>query len=446
MRLRHRVLRLTVLAAVFVTAATASARQADTPDRRGPYNVGVTTFCAVMSAGRVTRVQVFYPTLAHADADTTYAVYPPVNQSNPLGTCLPAGAELYRLSSPLRAVQDANPVPRERFPLIVHDHGGQPAGGDFQRFSQLPVHETLASHGFVVAVALHSANALNRVLDIPLVIDAMLARSATTDDFLFGTIDPDRIGISGESTGGATALRVAGGWLENGIVADPRIKAMVVYEPASYVAGDVSTISVPYLVMGGTQSAISETIPTLFDTTVLATPRVYVENPQAVHLSYQTAICSRIDETREATLVANPAQPDPLDNLTILPSGLRACSAALSPAGAAACLAWNMGEITSPTSPGFGSGRNFCTQVGVNSIASLDSNPADGVTDSPPLTPTDAFTFQVPIPGNVMVATIKLYTVSFWKKFLALDGHYMRYLTPGYARVHRLPANVRILD
>ena len=70
--------------------------------------------------------------------------------------------------------------------------------------------------------------------------------------------------------------------MENGIVADPRIKAMVVYEPASYVAGDVSTISVPYLVMGGTQSAISQTIPTLFDTTVLATPRVYVENPQAV--------------------------------------------------------------------------------------------------------------------------------------------------------------------
>ena len=118
MRLRHRVLRLTVLAAVFVTAATASARQADTPDRRGPYNVGVTTFCAVMSAGRVTRVQVFYPTLAHADAGATYAVYPPVNQTNPLGTLiLPAGAELYRLKPPLRAVQDANPVPQRAIPL-----------------------------------------------------------------------------------------------------------------------------------------------------------------------------------------------------------------------------------------------------------------------------------------------------------------------------------------
>ena len=220
-------------------------------------------------------------------------------------------------------------------------------GGDFQRLAQLPVHETLASHGFVVAVVLHSVNALNRVLDVPLVIDALLARNATRDDFLFRTIDSHRIGMSGESTGGGTALRVAGGWLENGIVADPRIKAMAVYEPTPFVESDVSTISVPYLVMAGTQSAQSEPIPTLFDTTVLATARVYVEDPQAVHISYQTGICSRIDETREATLVANPAQPDPLDNLTTLPSGLRACSAALSPAGAAACLAWNMGEITS---------------------------------------------------------------------------------------------------
>jgi hypothetical protein len=297
-----------------------------------------------------------------------------------------------------------------------------------------------------VAVALHSGNALNRVLDLPLVIDAMLALDATTDDILSGTIDADRIGISGESTGGATALRVAGGWLENGIVADPRIKAMVVYEPTPFVVGDVSTISLPYLVMGGTQSAASQTIPTLFNATVFATPRMYVENPDAVHISYQTGICARIDETREAALVANPAQPEPLTNLITLPSGLRACNASLSPAAAAACLAWNMGEITSPTSPGFGGGRNFCTQVGVNSKASLDTNPADGVTDSPPFMATDAFTFKTPLPGDVIVPTITLYTVSFWKKFLAGDGHYMPYLTPGYAHVHRLPAAVQVRD
>ena len=299
--------------------------------------------------------------------------------------------------------------PSKKIPLIVHDHGGQAAGADFQRLSQLPVHETLASHGFVVAVGAsfrecpepRSRRAARHRCDA--------GAQRNPGDFLFRSIDRHRIGISGESTGGGTALRVAGGWSENGIAADPRIKAMVVYEPAPFSDVDVSTISLPYLVMGGTQSAISETIPSLFDTTVLATPRIYVTNPRAVHISYQTGICSRIDETREAALMANPAQPEPLDNLTTLPSGLRACSPALSAAAAAACLAWNMGEITSPTSPGFGGGRNFCTRVGVNSIASLDSNPADGFTDSPPFTATDAFTFKSRFPGNHGVHDQALY-------------------------------------
>jgi len=446
MKLTLRAQRLIVLGLVLASTATGSAQHPEKPDEKGPYNVGFTTFCAVMSAGRVTRVQVFYPTLERPDYQAEYRVYPAVNQGDPLGTCLPPGAGLYRLNSPLHAVQDGNPISGKRFPLIVHDHGGQAAGSDFQRLSQLPVHETLASHGFVVAVALHSGNALNRVLDLPLVIDTMLARNATIGDFLFGSIDPHRIGISGESTGGGTALRVAGGWSENGIAADPRVKAVVVYEPSPFSEGDVSAISLPYLVMGGTQSAISQTIPSLFDTTVLATPRIYVTNPGAVHISYQTGICSRIDETREAALMANPTQPEPLSNLITLPSGLRVCSPTLGAAAAAACLAWNMGEITSPTSPGFGGGRNFCTRVGVNSLASLDTSPTDGFTDSPPFTATDAFTFEEPVSGEIMVSTIKLYTVAFWQKFLAGNGHYMRYLTPGYAHVHSLPVVLRIQD
>ena len=190
-------------------------------------------------------------------------------------------------------------MPQERFPLIVHDHGGQPAGGGFQRFSQLPVHETLASHGFVVAVALHSANPLNRVLDVPLVIDAMLARSATRDDFLFRTIDPGRIGISGESTGGATALRVAGGWLENGIVADPRIKAMVVYEPADYVAGDVSTISC-LTGDGRTQSAGARRFQRC-STPRFSRHRGFTSKSPSRPISYQTGIVTHRRDP-EATL------------------------------------------------------------------------------------------------------------------------------------------------
>jgi hypothetical protein len=432
--------------AILLSGTTGSAQHIVPPDGKGPYNVGFTTFCATVSGGRVTRIQVFYPTWDPPDHASTYPVYPPVNQSDPVGSCVPAGGGLYRLSSPLRAAQGANPVPEDRFPLIVHDHGGAAAGADFQRLSQLPVHEALASHGFVVVVALHSANALNRVLDVPLVIDVMLARNATAGDLLSGTIDPDRIGISGESTGGGTALRIAGGWSENGVTADPRIKAMAVYEPTPFLVADVRTIARPYLVMGGTQYTVGLAIPDLFDATVLAAPRIYVKNPRAVHISHQTGICSRIDEAREAALTADPAQAEPLDNLITLPSGLRACRPTLGAAAAAACSAWNMGEILFPTAVGFGGGRNFCTRVGVHSMRSLDVNPIDGLTDSPPFAPTDAFTLEVPVPGEVMVSSITFYTVAFWKKFLEGDGRYMRYLTPGYAKSHRLQTVVKMRD
>ena len=191
-----RTLPLMSLGVVLFGAASGAAQNIAPPHEPGPFTVGVTTFSATMTAGRVARVQVYYPTLQPLNCQTTYTVLTAVGS--------------YQLRSPLCAVQNGQAVPG-LFPLIVHDHGGMPAGADFQRLSQLPVHETLASHGFVVAVGLHSADALNRVLDLPLVIDAMLARSATAGDLLAGTIDPERIGISGESTGGERLSAWQGG-------------------------------------------------------------------------------------------------------------------------------------------------------------------------------------------------------------------------------------------
>ena len=134
-----------------------------------------------------------------------------------------------------------------------------PQGRDFQSVAQLNVHELMASHGIVTVVALHSANPIARVRDLPLVIDAMLARSADDGDPLSDTIDPARIGISGISAGGAAAIGAAGGVAASGIAADPRIKAMVLYEPGRpdplTSLADASTIAIPYLIMGGTQHA-----------------------------------------------------------------------------------------------------------------------------------------------------------------------------------------------
>ena len=105
---------------------------------------------------------------------------------------------------------------------------------------------------------------------------------------------------------------------------------------------------------------------------------------------------------------------------------------------------WNQGEILFPTlGRGAGSGRNFCDRVGVNSVRSLDTN-GDGFTDSPPFMADDPFNEKRPIPEEIMVPLVKLYTIAFWKKYLEGDGRYQRYLTPGYAHRNDLHATVFI--
>lgn len=409
------------LAALVLASAAASATDIAPPDQPGPFHVGVTTFSATMTGGRVTRVQVFYPTLEPVDEEFRYTILTPV------GT--------YQLRSPLGVAEDAPALPG-RFPLVVHDHTGQAAGSDFHRVQQLSLHETLASHGFVTVVALHSNNAVTRVRDLSMAIDILLERSADPDDGLFHSIDHDRIGIAGHSAGGAAAIGAAGGWAANGIAPDPRIKAMVLYEPAflpPFVSlDDARTMSVPYLVMGGLQHANGRIlVPNLFDATVDATPRIRVLIPNATHISYQTDSGFEIDETREAALLADPTLPEPLTTLT--------------PTNAAAARAyslWNQGEILFPAlGPGGGSGRNICDRVGVNSVRSLDLN-GDGFTDSPPFMADDPLLLRPAIREGVMVPLIKLYTIAFWKAFLEGDGRYMRYLTAGYAVRNDLEAVV----
>jgi len=413
--------------------AAASNNRIAAPDQPGPFNVGVTVFSATMSDRRTTRVQVFYPT---EDPDGRGD-----NPGRRRGHCamryrIDFLGGLYELQSPLCARTD-EPALRGRFPLVVHDHGGPGPGADFQRVAQIPLHEIMASHGFVTVVALHSADPVVRVRDLTLVIDAMLARNAARGDLLAGSIDPSRIGISGISAGAAAAIGAAAGIAASGVSADPRIKAMVVYEPAlNYSLDDASRIAIPYLIMGGSQSQFGLAIPALFAETVQALPRIYVLNPSATHVSYVTGMCAEINQTREAALLADPALPEPLTTRI-----------ATNPPAARGYDLWNMGEILfGLLGPGAGSGRNFCTRVGVNSIRSLDASPQDGFTDSPPFQSTDAFTLNPVIPEETLVPQITLQTVAFWKTFLQGDHRYVRYLTDRYARRHHLDAVVYKID
>jgi predicted dienelactone hydrolase len=407
--------------AVLLVPTMLSGKDIDRPDQPGRYDVGFTTFTAVMTGGRMTQVRVFYPTLDASDHPTEYTIRAAV------------GSGTYQLASPLWALQDAQPLPGQ-FPLVVYDHGGNPAGTDFQSVSEVNVQELMASHGIVSAVALHSADAIIRVRDLPLVIDVMLARSADDGDPLFDSVDPDRIGVWGFSAGGAAAVGATGGVAASGIAADPRIKALVLYEPGrlgSFAMTDAANIAVPYLIMGGTQSIGAAPVATLFDTTVLARPRVRVLNPGAAHFSYVANMGAEIDQTREQALLADPSIPEPLTTLT-----------ASNTAAARAYQLWNQGEILfTQLGVGAGSGRNICNRVGVNSLRSLDVN-HDGFTDSPPFQATDAFLLQPTIPHEAMAPMIKLYTVAFWKVYLEGDGRYDRYLTPAYAKQNKLEAKV----
>jgi predicted dienelactone hydrolase len=407
-----------VLAVLLLSSTAASAEPVARPDQPGPYYVGVTTFSAVMTGDRVTRVQVFYPTIEPPDQNFRYTINTPVGS--------------YQLRSALGAAEDAPALPI-LCPLVVYDHAGAVAGADFQRVAQFPLHELMATHGFVTVVALHSGNAVTRVLDLPMVIDIMLARNADPDDGFFASIDPTRIGISGYSAGGGAAVSAAAGWAANGIAADPRIKAMLVMEPAVNSLADASTLGIPYMAMGGTQSRFGLAVPDLIEATVVAPQSIYVLTPNATHLSYLTSMASEIDQTREAALLADPTLPEPLTTRT-----------ATNAAAARAYDLWNQGAILFPAlGLGAGSGRNFCDRVGVNSVRSLDQD-GDGFTDSPPLMVDDPLLLAPAIPEEVMSPMVKHYTVSFWKAFLEGDRRYMGYLTPGYAQRNELPALVTI--
>src|SRR5262249_15201114 len=147
-------------------------------------------------------------------ANTTYSVSVPPPRSTPSPT--------FQVSSPLCAVEGAT-VADGRFPLFVFDHPNGAEGGDFQRIMQLPLLERLASHGFVVALALHPAGIIEKLVAMESFLDFLLS----PDDPLRPSIDDARVGMGGHSAGGGTAMALASGLSVFGFDQDTRVKAFV---------------------------------------------------------------------------------------------------------------------------------------------------------------------------------------------------------------------------
>jgi predicted dienelactone hydrolase len=159
------------------------------------------------------------------------------------------------------------PVAEGPFPLVVYSHGS----GGF-RWVATFFTEFLASKGFVVAAPDHTGNtaidsftggsvdsptnANNRPGDVSDTIDAVLAASADEADPLAGRVDDSRIGLTGHSFGGFTALASASGHTNTvgTTSADPRITALVLMAPYTLLLSDeeLASVTLPTLMISGT--------------------------------------------------------------------------------------------------------------------------------------------------------------------------------------------------
>lgn len=122
------------------------------------------------------------------------------------------------------------------FPLVVFAHGFDIDAGSYSNL----LHD-IAMGGYVVAApdfpgvstaypgAPMREDSLNQPADMSFVITSMIALAESPGP-LQGAIDPDAVGVNGQSDGGVTA--VATGW--NTCCQDPRIKAGAIYTGATF--------------------------------------------------------------------------------------------------------------------------------------------------------------------------------------------------------------------
>lgn len=160
------------------------------------------------------------------------------------------------LSPPNGAPVVDAPVRRKRWPLLLFSHGSCSYPGQSAFLM-----ETLASWGVIVAAPLHPDSSIfdpdgcltggnssyaNRVPDMQVVLTRLLELAADPTSRLARRIRPTRIGVSGHSFGGQTALRA--------VAADPRFVAALALAPARQ---DGLAIAQPLMVMGGTLDSIT---------------------------------------------------------------------------------------------------------------------------------------------------------------------------------------------
>lgn len=232
-------------------AATPATGDAVAPDAAGPFGVGRQVIEVTDPVrGRTLTVDVWYPAEPDATGSPSrYSFLPTVFFDSELALDAPP-------------VASGGP-----FPLVVYSHG---SGG--LRYVSTFFTEVLASRGYVVVAPDHAGNtavdeiagtevsreqnAVNRVGDVAFVVTHLLERSASDGDPFAGAVDADRVGVTGHSFGGFTALAAPAGYTNavGSVPPDPRISAVVAMAPYSEIIDDagLAAVDVPTLLITGT--------------------------------------------------------------------------------------------------------------------------------------------------------------------------------------------------
>ncbi|MEO8603526.1 MAG: prolyl oligopeptidase family serine peptidase [bacterium] len=194
------------------------------------------------------------------------------------------------------------------YPLLLFSHGscGYPAQSTFL----LPL---LASYGFVIAAPPHPGNTISefpacgqpaaqgasaneRPADVRFVLDQMLAANQDAGSPFFGSIDPDRVGMSGHSFGGFTTYVAVG--------QDRRFKIAIAMAPFTLVG---QRLTVPSLTMVGQIDGVVSVpnVHTAYGSS--SAPKLLVEIEDAGHYAFSDACFPGPDCNPPTTLTQDEA-------------------------------------------------------------------------------------------------------------------------------------------
>lgn len=202
---------------------------------------------------------------------------------------------------PVFMVRDADVRAQDGpYPLVVFSHGAFGV-----RFQSVFFTQYLASHGYIVVCPDHVGNTLfdmiknggytmdpivesafDRPLDVKHLVNLMLKWNEAQGNDFQGSINPERIGMSGHSFGGYTSFYQA--------FEDSRIKAILPMAPATQQLSffyNLEELPVPAMIMaGGADNTLDTEVEMALAYETIPPPKYYFELMTAGHYSF-TDIC-----------------------------------------------------------------------------------------------------------------------------------------------------------